>query len=157
MADCETIPNLTFNITDDGAIALEQDMGCDETDYILIHPSQLGLVAQHAGPLESGDSRRFGGGETAARRLRIVAVKLRSLAGVERRDKSIAGHSGCGTDFFTNLDALAGLADEFVQDPDTVQAPSRCTLWQPADTEEPADALEAEGAQHVTQMLAGIS
>lgn len=126
------LPDLKFEIRDDGTVDLEQ--GWAEPTFVTIHSSQLRLIAEHAG-LFNGTPHRMTG--SIHRRLLELQSDLRYFTDHDLWLTEIAERLGDGLAFQIGASAMRSAIDGIIADLGLVPLDAE-PEQEPAESPEPA-------------------
>ena len=100
---------ISFEQIEDGLIRLEQQLGFDEANVVLLHPEQLKFITRRMCGINAATANKL---EDLERRLSILADELEFIVLEDDFRRQIVDCMD-GIELMTRLDALLDLAYEF--------------------------------------------
>ena len=110
------IPDIAYEINGE-MIELQQDGGSEGMFSISSHRIHFNHIVSKLGAPSLTITA-----ETIKRRLEIIEARINALANATHYRDEMIKHCGSGIEFTTELDAVCGLASEFLNDINTSQS-----------------------------------
>lgn len=100
---------VSYEILDDGTVALEQQSGVDEPNVIWLHPEQVRFIARRVCGMSEATAAKV---KDLERKLSVITDRLEQLVTADWFRKGVINECDDGIEMIAKLDGLVDLAVE---------------------------------------------